>query len=82
MIFMKTVMYFVLYFLLACILSSCESYHIFCASQSLGPEQNEHLRALAELTEREKAERKPIYYTCESYPAGMGGFSSSCRIIE
>ncbi|MGI6524061.1 MAG: hypothetical protein ACOX2O_02025 [Bdellovibrionota bacterium] len=59
-------------------LTACESYHLFCASQSLGPEQTYHFQALnSSTTERSKDQAGILI--CESFPQGMGGFSLSCR---
>ena len=70
----------VLFSFLVFVLSGCESYHVFWASQSLGPEQAPHIEALSKMS-ADKAEHQnqgKIIYLCEYYPAGMGGFSMKC----
>ena len=61
-------------------LGGCESYHVFCASQSLGPDQLPHIAAIAKGVQEEAQNKKQtVVYVCEYYPAGMGGFSSTCQ---
>lgn len=65
---------------LSCLVTSCQSYHIFMASQSMGPEQAAHIGALAELNNDGKFEHpKTKIYVCEYYPMELGGFSTTCK---
>lgn len=63
-----------------CFLTSCQSYHVFMASQSMGPEQVSHMVALSELNKDKKFERKKAQiYICEYYAMELGGFSTTCK---